>query len=115
MITFIATVHILACVALIALVLVQDSKGGGVFSTQTSTNSVLGASNATSLAGTLTKWVCIVLTVTCIALAALSTKSGKSVVDSGTLPTQNAPVNAAAAVSSSATTTDTATASSTTK
>lgn len=83
MITFIATVHILACLALIGLVLLQDSKGGGVFSTQSNSSSVLGASGADNLATTLTKIVSAVLIITCLALAALSARSQKSVIDSG--------------------------------
>lgn len=102
MITFLATVHILACIALIALVLVQDSKGGGVFSSQSSSTSVLGASGASSLASTLTKIVSGILVFTCISLAMMSARSQKSVVDSGVIPT--APVNAAAAIPTSATT-----------
>lgn len=106
MITFLATVHILACLALIGLVLVQDSKGGGVFSTQSSSNSVLGATGATTLAATMTKVVSAILIVTCIGLAMLSAKTQQSVVDS-VLP--QVPVNAAAAVPASGTTTNPAT------
>ena len=55
MITFLAVVHIIACLGLIGLVLIQDSKGGGVFTSQAGSGSVLGASGATSLAQTMTK------------------------------------------------------------
>lgn len=107
MITFVATVHILSCLVLIGLVLMQDSKGDGVFSTQSSSNSVLGATGATTLANTLTKVVAGILVVTCIALAMLSARTQKSVVDSA-IPTAPAapaqtPVNGAAAVPASAT------------
>ena len=57
MITFLAIIHIIACLGLIGLVLVQDSKGGGVFTSQSGSNSVLGATGATSLAQTMTKVV----------------------------------------------------------
>lgn len=87
MITFLATVHIIACIALIGLVLVQDSKGGGVFTSQSSSNSVLGATGATTLASTLTKIASCVLIVTCIGLAMLSSRSQSSVVDSIVNPT----------------------------
>lgn len=102
MITFLATIHILACLALIGLVLVQDSKGGGVFTSQSSSNSVLGATGATTLAGTMTKIVSAILVVTCISLAVLSSRSQSSIVDSAVIPTT--PMNAAAAVSGAATT-----------
>lgn len=103
MITFIATIHIISCVVLIGLVLVQDSKGGGVFTSQTSSNSVLGATGATTLASTLTKIFSAIVGVSCIVLAMMSSKTQKSVVDSAVLPTT--PVNAAAAVATSATAT----------
>lgn len=102
MITFLATVHILSCLALIGLVLVQDSKGGDVFASQSSSNSVLGATGATTLAATMTKVVAGILTVTCISLAVLSSRTQSSVVDSAVIPTT--PVNAAAALPASATT-----------
>ena len=31
MITFLAVIHIIACLGLVGLVLIQDSKGGGAF------------------------------------------------------------------------------------
>lgn len=97
MITFLATVHILACLALIGLVLVQDSKGGGVFTSQSSSNSVLGATGATTLAATMTKIVSAILVVTCIGLAMLSSRTQSSIIDSAVIPTT--PMNAAGAVS----------------
>ena len=90
MITFIAVIHIIACLSLIALVLVQDSKGGGVFTSQSGSNSVLGATGATSLAQTMTKVIATVFAVTCITLSILSARADKSVVDSaapGPIPT----------------------------
>lgn len=100
MITFLATVHILACLSLIALVLMQDSKGGGVFTTQSSSNTVLGATGATTLASTMTKIVSGVLVITCIGLAMLSSRTQTSVVDSAVIPTT--PANAAATLPASA-------------
>lgn len=97
MITFLATVHILACLALIGLVLVQDSKGGDVFASQSSSNSVLGATGATTLAATMTKVVAGILVITCISLAVLSSRSQSSIVDNAVIPTT--PMNAAGAVS----------------
>ncbi len=95
MVTFIATVHIIACLALIALVLIQDSKGGGVFSSQGSSSSVLGANGATSLASTMTKIISVILVITCISLAMLSARGQKSILDSGVALPPPAPVEAA--------------------
>ncbi len=92
MITFLAIIHIIACLALVGLVLVQDSKGGGVFTSQSTSNSVLGATGATSLAQTMTKVMAIVFAVTCIGLTIISARSEKSVVD-GAVPL-NAPIAA---------------------
>lgn len=85
MITFLATVHIIACVVLIGLVLIQDSKGGGMFSGQSSSSSVLGATGGASLAGNATKAISIVLAITCVGLAMLSSKTQKSVIDTGVM------------------------------
>jgi preprotein translocase subunit SecG len=82
MITFLAIVHIIACFSLIGLVLIQDSKGGGVFTSQSSSNSVLGAGGATTLAQTMTKVIAGVFAATCIGLSIMSASSAKSVVDS---------------------------------
>lgn len=82
MITFLATVHIIACLGLVVLVLIQDSKGGGVFTSQATSNSVLGATGATTLAQTMTKVMSVVFAATCIGLSIVSARSEKSVVDS---------------------------------
>ena len=86
MMTFLAVIHIIACLGLVGLVLMQDSKGGGVFTSQASSNSVLGATGATTLAQTLTKIVAVIFALTCITLSIMSARSEKSVIDSGVLP-----------------------------
>lgn len=83
MITFLAIIHVLACLVLVGLVLIQDSKGGGVFSGQTSSNSFLGPSGATTLAGNATKIIAGILAITCILIAKFTADSKKSIVDSG--------------------------------
>jgi preprotein translocase subunit SecG len=82
LITFLASVHILACLGLIGLVMIQDSKGGGVFTSQASSSSVLGAGGATSLAKTMTKVLAGVFALTCIGLAIMAARTEKSVIDS---------------------------------
>lgn len=90
MMTFLAVIHIIACLGLVGLVLIQDSKGGGVFASQASSNSVLGATGATTLAQTMTKIIATVFALTCITLSIMSARSEKSVVDSGVLPATQA-------------------------
>ncbi len=86
MMTFLAVIHILACLGLVGLVLIQDSKGGGVFSSQSSSTSVLGATGATTLAQTMTKALALLFAITCISLSIMSARSEKSVID--TMPAQ---------------------------
>lgn len=83
MLTFLAIIHVLACVVLVGLVLIQDSKGGGVFGGQTTSNSFLGATGATTLAGNATKIVAGLLAITCILIAKFTADSKKSIVDGG--------------------------------
>lgn len=99
MVTFLAVVHIIACIGLIGLVLIQDSKGGGVFAAQSTSNSVLGAGGASSLAETMTKVMGLVFALTCIGLSILSARSEKSVVDNmapAAIPAASAPVETSA-------------------
>ncbi|MBC7420168.1 MAG: preprotein translocase subunit SecG [Bdellovibrio sp.] len=96
MITFLAVIHILACFGLVTLVLLQDSKGGGVFTSQASSNSVLGAGGGASLAQTMTKVIAGLFATTCIALSIYSARSEKSVIDTTAtnipqIPAQTAP------------------------
>ena len=62
--------------------MIQDSKGGGVFTSQASSNSVLGAGGATSLAKTMTKVIAGLFAATCIGLSIMSARQEKSVIDS---------------------------------
>lgn len=106
MMTFLGTVHLIACIALIILAMVQDSKGGGLFSSQTSSNSVLGATGGASLAVTMTKILSVIILVTCIAIAMVYTNSNKSVIDgtvagsgtSATTPTTIPPAGTSQAI-----------------
>lgn len=105
MITFLAVIHIIACLGLVGLVLIQDSKGGGVFTSQSSSNSVLGATGANSLASTMTKLMAVLFAATSITLSVMSARSEKSVVDSmpagAAIPTATAtaPIDSAAPTS----------------
>lgn len=95
--TLIGIIHVITALILISLVLLQDSKGdgvGGAFGGGTS-NSVLGATGAATLAQKMTRWAAVVFAITSISLTAVSRRP-KSVIDS--MPaTAAAPVDAAAA------------------
>lgn len=115
--TFITVLHIVVALTLIGLVLIQDSKSGslgGAFGGGGS-NSVLGATGATTLAQKLTRYTAVVFAVTSIGLSVLSSRSSKSVMDvavpaAATAPVETpaptgSPADANAAVASSTTTT----------
>lgn len=91
MMTVIAIVHIICCLLLIALVLIQDPKNagaGGVFGSG-GANSLLGATGGATLLTRVTRYAAIVFGVTCLILTLLSRPNTGSVLDS-------APANATA-------------------
>jgi preprotein translocase subunit SecG len=84
MVTVVATIHLLVCFLLIALVLLQDPKsngGGGVFGGGGS-NSLLGATGAVTFLTRLTRYSAIIFGITCIILTLLSRPDQGSVIDS---------------------------------
>lgn len=89
--TLLTLIHVLIAVLLIGLVLIQDSKGGalGIGGGSTS-NSLLGAGGAQTLAAKATRWVAVIFAITCISLSLWTAKKTQSVV-SGALPAQQAP------------------------
>lgn len=89
MTTLVTVIHIIVALALIALVLLQDSKSDGALGMGSSNNanSVLGATGAQTLAGKMTMWMAIFFAVTCLALTYITSHSQSSVVDNLPLPT----------------------------
>lgn len=86
MVTLIATVHIIACLLLIALVLLQDPKSnnpGAMFGGGGS-NTVLGATGATTVLQKLTRWAAIIFGTCALLLSLASRQESRSVLD--TLP-----------------------------
>ncbi|UOF02804.1 preprotein translocase subunit SecG [Bdellovibrio reynosensis] len=102
MTTFIGILHIIVALVLIVLVLIQDSKSNGALGVggSSTSNSLLGATGAQTLAGKMTVWAAVVFAITCLALSVLTSSHEKSVVDSLPLPT--APVTAPAAPAATA-------------
>lgn len=102
MTTFIATLHILVALILIGLVLIQDSKGGGALGMGGGggSNSVLGATGASTLAAKMTRIVAVIFALTSIGLSVLSSQQSKSILDklpAASAAPATAPVNAAPA------------------
>lgn len=83
MLTFVAIVHILFCLSLIALVLLQDPKNGGagVFGGGGGANTLLGATGQTTFFAKMTRWSAVVFGVTCLTMTVLSRQDRGSVVD----------------------------------
>lgn len=94
--TLVAVIHIVVALVLIILVLIQDSKSSGALGIggSSSSNSILGATGAQTLAARMTVWAAVIFALTCLGLTYYSSRSAKSVVD--TLPI-SAPVIPASA------------------
>ncbi len=90
MVTILAIVHIVLCVFLVILVLIQDPKGGasgGMFGGGGGANSLFGATGAPSFLSQITRWVAVVFAVSCIAMTIFIKPKTDSVLDSISLPT----------------------------
>lgn len=97
MVTGIAIIHLVLAILLVLITFVQDSKSdslGGAFGGGGS-NSLFGATGATTLIQKMTWWLAGLFAVTSISLAYFTTQGSKSVLDSVVLPpAQTAPANA---------------------
>ena len=99
MLTFLAIIHCIIGLGLIAFVLLQDPKDGasGIFGGGSSSKSFFGASGASNFLSTTTKWLAVLFACSCLLLTAITTKHTSSVMDDATMA---APVpNAAPAAS----------------
>ncbi|MBK9323646.1 MAG: preprotein translocase subunit SecG [Bdellovibrionaceae bacterium] len=99
--TFIAILHVLTALVLISLVLIQDSKGDGALGMGGGgggSNSVFGATGASTLAAKMTRIAAIIFALTSIGLSVLSSQQSKSVLDQAPMatsaPTTTAPAPA---------------------
>ncbi len=80
MITFITVIHVITCVLLIASILMQSGKGGGLAQGFDSAENLLGAqTNQFILKVTTT--LCVIFLATCIATALLTSKKQRSLLD----------------------------------
>jgi preprotein translocase subunit SecG len=86
MVNLVAAIHIVGALLLIGLVLLQDSKDGamGGMLGGGGSNSLLGATGATTLLEKLTRYFAVFFAVTCILLTVLTARDGKSLLDSYT-------------------------------
>ncbi len=94
MTVFIVIIHVIVCIGLILIVLLQTGKGasmGAAFGGSSQT--IFGSSGATTFLGKITTGVAVVFMLTSLTLAFISgPRSKSSVVDSSTAPArQSAP------------------------
>ena len=86
--------HIVVCLIIIGLVLVQQGKGAGIGASfgQGASGTVFGAAGKTNFLARLTKWMVVLFFITSLVMMFNSGKitASKSVIDS--LPTQEVPV-----------------------
>lgn len=75
----VTTFHVIASLMLIFFVLIQDSKGGGVFGS--SSQSILGPTGAPTLFAKLTRYTAVLFAVTSIVLTIQTSPSNKSATD----------------------------------
>lgn len=79
---FFFIVHVLVCVLLVAVILFQDGKAGGLTSVSDSGQSMFGAKGAASFLTKLTSGLAICFMVTSLFLNFSGTSSKKSIADS---------------------------------
>ena len=94
--TILLTIHILICLALIGIVLIQGGKGaevGAAFGAGGS-NTIFGASGGQSFLSKLTTGVAVIFMLTSLALAIFFSQPGSSSI----MPDQVAPVSAPASM-----------------
>ncbi len=92
MFTFLAVIHLLASLIMVAFILLQDPKGGGAFGLigSSGTKSLFGSSGANQFLVNVTKWSAIIFAITSICLASLSSQKNTSVIDQF-IPDQTSP------------------------
>ena len=96
--TLVAIVHVIVCLLLIALVLLQDPKSSGVGSMfgGGSSNALLGATGATTFLTRLTRWAAVIFGVCAILLTLMSRPKSGSVMDTVNSPIPPAPMEKSA-------------------
>jgi preprotein translocase subunit SecG len=92
MMTFVTAIHVIACIVLIILVLIQRGRGAGLVESFAGVESMFGTKTNAFLTRTTTI-MSVVFFITCLSLAVLSVKQSKSLMSDVKAAV---PVNAAA-------------------
>jgi len=88
--TFYLTIHIVVCVLLIAVILFQDGKAGGLTSVADTSQAVFGAKGAASFLTKLTSILAVAFMISSLSLAYLSAPGNESIA-AGHQPEKNDP------------------------
>ncbi len=93
MLTLLGFIHIIMAVCIVALILVQDPKGGamGVFGGGGGSQTVFGSSGGGDFLTKATRYLAIIFAATSISLAYLTSSSSSSVLDNVTAPVSTLP------------------------
>ena len=79
MMTLIITIHVIACALLIALILIQRGRGGGLVESFSGVESMFGTKTNAFLTRTTTV-LSVLFFITCLSLAVLSVKQSRSLM-----------------------------------
>lgn len=82
MFSFVITIHVVACVLLIIIVLIQQGRGGGLIGSLSSAESVFGTKTNSVLVKS-TSIFAVIFFITCLFLAFLSMQKSKSLIEAG--------------------------------
>ena len=85
-------VHVIACLALIGIVLIQSGRGGGLSETFSSAESIFGTKTNTFLTRATTVFA-VIFFITCLSLAFLSKQRSRSLLE-GRKVSQQPPLKA---------------------
>lgn len=99
----IVTVHIIACILLIVIILIQSGRGGGLIDSLSGVESMFGT-KTNALLSKITTVLSTIFIITCLTLAVLAARQGRSLVQNAkpavpVATTEAAPVQAPAAES----------------
>ncbi|MDD5120005.1 MAG: preprotein translocase subunit SecG [Candidatus Omnitrophica bacterium] len=89
MMTLLIVVHVIACVILIILVLIQRGRGAGLVESFAGVESMFGTKTSAFLTRTTTI-MSVVFFITCLGLAVMSVKQSKSLMRDSRLSTKKA-------------------------
>jgi preprotein translocase subunit SecG len=80
MFTFLVVIHVIVCISLIFIILIQSGRRGGLIETFSGVESIFGPKTSTFLVR-LTSVLATIFIITCLSLALLSREKSKSLME----------------------------------